>query len=251
MNAAAEDLRALLIGAAESPAERRDEWLERIAAHGAQAVEQLAGWIYDADLAPFAMRAIARAAELGAAEAAASALGEVRQRQLDPDRFEALVRTIDHIKAVPAPEGSSPGDRRPVQRLVAGQLYRRRELHASGLGGNRQKGISYPARGTHALLFSGGTGRSDYGYHDGPEGEYFRYFGEWSGSGDMTMTGGNRVIRDRSPQLYLFLGRGEGLYRFEGQFEYVSHRIQPAVRDGRESAAIVFRLRKVATEVEL
>ena len=38
--------------------------------------------------------------------------------------------------------------------LVEDKVYKRRDLHDAGLGGNQQKGISYPADGTYVLLFS-------------------------------------------------------------------------------------------------
>ena len=45
----------------------------------------------------------------------------------------------------------------------------------------------------------------EHGYADAPVGdEGYRYFGEWSGTGDMSMTGGNQMVLDRSPELYLF-----------------------------------------------
>jgi hypothetical protein len=48
--------------------------------------------------------------------------------------------------------------------LVVGRVYRRRELHLAGLGGNWQSGISYPADGTYVLLFSDPDARQEHGY---------------------------------------------------------------------------------------
>jgi len=102
------------------------------------------------------------------------------------------------------------------------------------------------------LLFSGGTGRTDFGYEDQwRDGERYEYFGEWNGPGDMNMTGGNAAIRDRSPELFLFVERQSGQHEFLGRFELVDMERRQAVRDGRESSAIVFVLRKVADVVEL
>jgi hypothetical protein len=126
--------------------------------------------------------------------------------------------------------------------LVVGRCYRRLDLHNGGLGGNRQKGISYPARGTYCLLFSDPNKVHDYGYKDQPIGDAgYRYFGEWSGAGDMVMTGGNKAISDRSPELYLFTAAACG-YVFRGRQRLVAVDHAKATRDGREFNAIVFVL---------
>lgn len=128
--------------------------------------------------------------------------------------------------------------------LVPGGIYRRRDLHRGGLGGNWQKGISYPAKGDYVLLFSNPHGRDEYGYHDRWESAtVYRYFGEWSGSGDMTMTGGNRKIIERSPELHLFTETPGG-YRYEGRLEFIDHQFETTRREGRTLSAIVFRLRR-------
>ena len=132
-----------------------------------------------------------------------------------------------------------------------GQFYRRRDLHAANLGGNQQKGISYPADGDHVLLFSGGSGHSLYGYDDhGVGDERYDYFGEFDGPGDMTMTLGNQRLIERSPRLYLFVEKSRGL-EFQGQFEYESHSTVTTKRDGRTVNAIVFRLHRISDRVDL
>lgn len=131
---------------------------------------------------------------------------------------------------------------RALAALEVGRLYRRRELHEQGLGGDRQKGISYPAGGNHVLLFSGARHRIDYGYRDTWERpDVFKYFGEWRGPGDMTLTRGNAAIVDRSPNLYLFL-YAKGLYKFAGRFRCLGQDTEPTRRDGKSALAIVFRL---------
>jgi hypothetical protein len=136
--------------------------------------------------------------------------------------------------------------------LVAGRKYRRRDLHDAGLGGNRQKGASYPAGGSHVLLFSGGTGHSSYGYDDHWIGDdRLQFFGEWSGPGDMTMTGGNAMIVERSPNLWVFFERSDGVHEFQGAFRYESRTSVAMKRDGRPATAIVFTLYKVADRVDL
>jgi hypothetical protein len=132
-----------------------------------------------------------------------------------------------------------------VTELVAGRCYRRRELHAAGLGGNWQKGISYPADGNYCLLFSDPSKAGEFGYRDAPVGENgYRYFGEWDGSGDMAMAGGNQAIVDRSPELYLFT-RADCGHVFRGRYMCEGHETELTTRDGREHRAIVFTLRRM------
>ncbi len=94
-------------------------------------------------------------------------------------------------------------------------------------------------------------GREVYGYEDRWDGDEFLYYGEWSGSADMALTGGNAAIVDRSPHLYLFTGHSKGVYRFEGQFEHVAHSHEWAKREGQQAKALVFRLRMVGDRVDL
>jgi hypothetical protein len=132
--------------------------------------------------------------------------------------------------------------------LVVGQAYRRKDLHDAGWGGNRQRGISYPAGGDHALLFSDPAKRHEYGYKDSWDGtNRYRYFGEWNGSGDMNMSAGNAAVRDRSPHLHLFAMSSQG-YRYQGQFRYIEHYIERTERDGRSLVAIVFLIERVALD---
>lgn len=131
-----------------------------------------------------------------------------------------------------------------VEDLVVGTCYRRRDLHLAGLGGNWQTGISYPADGTYCLLFSDPSKASDYGYRDSPDGEDgYRYFGRWDGTGDMTLSGGNQAVLDRSPELYLFTEAACGqVYR--GRYMCLGWEEELATRDGQQHKAIVFRLRR-------
>ena len=68
---------------------------------------------------------------------------------------------------------------------------------------------------------------------------------------DMSLTGGNRVIIDRSPNLYLFVNEGGGVHRFEGRFMATGHETVIAEREGTMGEAIVFTLERVADEVRL
>jgi hypothetical protein len=67
----------------------------------------------------------------------------------------------------------------------------------------------------------------------------------------MSLTGGNKAIVERSPNLYLFVGQGSGFHRFEGRFMVVSHERVVAEREGTIGEAIVFVLERVAAKVDL
>lgn len=136
-------------------------------------------------------------------------------------------------------------------RLERGRRYRRIDLHVAGLGGERRKRISYPARGDHALLFSGGAGEGAYGYRDAWESPaVYRYFGEWSGYVDMELRAGTAKIVERSPHLYLFTASG-GEWAFEGRFRHLEHGFERTEREGHSLRAIVFRLERVAASAVL
>ena len=225
-----------------------------IAAHGEDAIRRLAGeaWLLDPHYAAFATRTIRRAGEQGSREAAIQALRSARPR-INDERHQADID--DALKALgergrPAAKTKASSQNTTtvtpmsVDDLVTGSCYHRRSLHRAGLGGNWQRGISYPAHGTYALLFSDPSKVSEYGYKDQPVGGLgYRYFGEWNGAGDMTITGGNQVIVDRSPDLYLFTAASCGQLLL-GRFEFVSWERERAARDGRELTAIVFTLRR-------
>ena len=240
----------LLIAASEAPPGSRIDYRDRLAAHGDLAVEALMepSWIGDPSYAGFAIQTIRKAGELGAS----SAHGALR-------RAASMVSTEWHKKDIASALASlgvgAPGTKANKKQaivsavspiapddLVVGRCYRRSDLHNGGLGGNRQKGISYPAQGTYCLLFSDPNTVHAYGYKDQPIADNgYRYFGEWSGAGDMVMTGGNKAIGERSPELYLFTAAACG-YVFRGRQRLIAIESAKATRDGREFNAMVFVL---------
>jgi 5-methylcytosine-specific restriction enzyme A len=87
-----------------------------------------------------------------------------------------------------------------------GQLCRRRELHER-FGGQRQGGISTPAKAPFIFLITGDSGKQ-HGYSDEwTDDGVFLYTGE-DQHGDMRFVGGNRAIRDH-------LKNGKALHVFE------------------------------------
>lgn len=212
-------------------------------------------WLQDAALGAFAVRAIGRVADGGARRAAVSAFREGLAGGLqDPVRGDIereLTRLGESVgrprsKRVTAKAAPPTAPSLSLEDLVIGRVYRRgRDLHDHGLGGNRQKGASYPKDGTYVLLFADPSRERDLGYRDSWQGpDNFRLYGEWNGTGDMSMTEGNAAIRDRSPELYLFVAT-QGGHRFEGRFACDGFERELAVRDGQQFTAIVFRLSRV------
>jgi hypothetical protein len=246
---AEEELRKLLIAVAESPPDQRYESVDRAAAHGPAAIDAVADWLYDGDRADFALAVISRVAAAGAAQKAYAVLADVQRRQIHPIRLARLVREAERIGEMLATQATR--QRASLTHLERGATYRRSELHAAGLGGNRQTGISYPRTGDHALLMSTAGGKGHFGYHDRWEGDDYIYYGEWKGGPEMSMSGGNAAIIERSPNLYLFTSLGHGEYRFEGRMEYVEHSTEWTERAGKRQQAIVFRLRRVADRVDV
>ncbi len=249
-------LDALLVAAGEAPPNTRIMFRDDIAVFGDDAIQRLSGeaWILDSHYAAFAIRTIQRAGELGPRQLAIDALRRSRpnvsSERLQADIDAALIalgaQTRQAARPRPAGERTHDVPAMAVEDLVAGSCYKRRDLHASGLGGSPQAGISYPRDGTHALLFSNPDKVSEYGYKDQPVGDRgYRYFGGWHGSGDMSMTGGNKAVVDRSPELYLLIQASCG-YVYRGRFELLRWEIERAARDGREDQAIVFILQRAA-----
>jgi hypothetical protein len=243
------DLKALMDAASRATPDEREKLGEQIARYGDDAVRAMEPWLDEPELRPFAASTIRRAAELGARPIAEAVLRKAQRRVLAAAGASELGETAEAISDLRQREAPRP---RVLTRLVKGWLYRRPELFAAGLGGNPQAGISYPAKGDHALLLPTPGGRQKFGYRDRWDGpEEFLYYGEWKGTPDMSLTGGNQVIIERSPKLYFFPGQGKGIYLFEGAFEYLTHTFEWTERDRNRQRAIVFRLRRVSHTVEL
>ena len=246
----------LLIAAGEAPPDSRIEYRDDIAAFGREAIDRLVSheWIGDPKYAAFAIRTITKAAAFGAKQEAVIALrGALATATNETQRGDiaaALASLGDRYGKDPTKSAKAARTPRvlstalSLEGLVVGRCYTRTELNDS-LGGNRQKGISYPADGYHCLLFSDPLKVTEHGYADAPVGDDgYRYFGEWSGAGDMTMTGGNQMVMDRSPELYLFT-RSNRCHVYRGQFECRGWGTERAIRDGRSDTAIVFNLHRV------
>lgn len=126
--------------------------------------------------------------------------------------------------------------------FVVGQTYRRRDIHAK-YGGQRQGGISTPARVPFVFIFTGETGEQ-YGYRDDwtSAGTYL-YTGEGQ-LGDMRFISGNRAIRDQKKnrkQLLLFKQIKKGHVEFVGEMQYAGDQIRRGPdKNGREREVIVF-----------
>jgi hypothetical protein len=247
-----DDVERLIAAALSADPVDRIEYRDAIAAHGTAALDPLVELAEQPGLAAFAIRTISRIGETSPTYAV-EALRSIDRALVAGSAIGDLDHAIDALvpRRAPRPSPQPQRDLHPPTRLEVGQLYRRRDLHAAALGGNRQKGISYPADGDHVLLFSGGSGHSQYGYDDHWVGDgRYEYYGEFDGLGDMTMTLGNLRIIERSPRLYLFVEKTGGL-EFQGQFECESHSMVTTKRDGRIVNAIVFRLLRVRDRVDL
>lgn len=127
----------------------------------------------------------------------------------------------------------------------SGKTYVRRHLNDK-YGGQRQGGISTPAKHPLIFLFTSGAGEK-WGYRDhwDPDGT-FRFSGEGQ-QGNMDFRAGNKAIRDHvgnGRQVHLFEADGFGRARYFGQLVYTGHDLIANVPDGsgHPRTAIVFRL---------
>lgn len=128
-----------------------------------------------------------------------------------------------------------------------GETYKHMELHEL-YEGNHQSGISYPAKYSFIMLFTGGKGKIEGFYPDREENGIFYYSGEGK-SGDMEFTRGNLQIRDHiknGKELHMFRFVKKGYWKYIGQFESIEYEIQKAPgEDGIERKAIIFKLKEI------
>ena len=125
-----------------------------------------------------------------------------------------------------------------------GEVYKRSLIHEE-YGGNRQSGISYPAKHDMVFIFTGFSGE-EYGYNDRWENGYFLYYGEGQ-EGDMEFVRGNKAIRNQRENqkaLHLFQKVSKGFVKYLGEMEYVDYFVEER-RDTRDNLrkVIVFKLK--------
>ena len=251
-------MRVLTLEQAMTAAEKatpltRIDFRDPIAHFGEEGITAVQPWLRRPELAAFAVRVITRAGELGSKRTAVAVLAVELKTAASESMVNDLQSGLHRLGATRLGSGgtASPKARAratfstPEHDLVRGRSYKRRDLHAAGWGGNPQSGISYPAGGEHALLFSDPAMSHEHGYRDRWVGDEYHYYGAWNGTGDMVLSGSNKTILDRSPHLHLLI-RDQDLWRYEGQFECLGHEPELTVRDGREFRAIVFILKRAA-----
>jgi hypothetical protein len=120
------ELASLLESAQAAPPERRIEWRDGIAAHGASAIEGVRPWLVSGSLAAFAVRVIERAGINGEAELASKVLRAARPRvpeEVAPDVDWALQRLKAAMRPQPAtpvaPAAVTPVRRTPARSALA------------------------------------------------------------------------------------------------------------------------------------
>jgi len=133
--------------------------------------------------------------------------------------------------------------------FIVGKIYKRQQDIHEPYGGQRQNGISTPAKAPLVFVFTGDSGET-FGYKDSPmpDGTYW-YTGEGQ-TGDMQMVKGNAAIknhREKGKQLLFFESVPGNQVRFLGEVEYLGHHIEtrPDV-SGQFRQALIFHLGFVA-----
>jgi hypothetical protein len=110
------ELAALLEQAQSAPRDRRIEWRDPIAAHGATAIEGVRPWLADGELAAFAVRVIEQAGIGGEPQLAAKVLRAARTRVPDSvtgdvvwalQRLKTTSRPAQPERPAPAPVGGA------------------------------------------------------------------------------------------------------------------------------------------------
>jgi len=130
--------------------------------------------------------------------------------------------------------------------FVPNKVYKRSEIHDQ-YGGNRQYGISCPAKQPYIFIFSGNTGHK-HGYIDRWENaNVFSYTGEGQ-EGDMNFVRGNLELRDHianGKKVFLFIAAQRSYMKFEGEVELIVPKyFQAPDTNGKERTAIKFFFRR-------
>jgi hypothetical protein len=142
-----------------------------------------------------------------------------------------------------------PTPRKPsstqVELFRVGCTYTRSEIHKR-YGGQKQGGISTPAKLPIILLFTGAKRGAKYGYSDGWESNgRFKVTGQGQ-VGNMQFTRGNVAIRDHAKNrkdLHVFECIARRKVRYVGQMVYASHNLDTKRdRNGSPRTVIVFHL---------
>lgn len=106
--------------------------------------------------------------------------------------------------------------------FIPDQIYKRSSIHDQ-YGGNRQSGISYPARHPYIFIFSNKSGHK-HGYEDGwDNSNVFTYSGEGQ-AGNMEFTRGNLALRNHQldgKRVFLFEGANKSFVKFITELEFL------------------------------
>lgn len=130
--------------------------------------------------------------------------------------------------------------------FLPNKTYKRKELHVK-YGGQKQGGISTPAKHNFIMLFTGDQGQQ-YGYHDELVSDnIYMYTGEGQ-IGDMEFKKGNLAIRDHTRNgkdlfLFKYVKKGTGNVQYLGQMTCTGYQEHPGPdKNGEMRRIIVFEL---------
>lgn len=134
------------------------------------------------------------------------------------------------------------------------QIYQRSNLHDE-YGGNRQRGISNCVNHPIIFIFTNPNSDEQDVYIDEWKNKYFYYSGEGR-RGDMTMTGGNKSIRDHQKnkkQIHLFeKTTTSGMWKYIDELKLVDIKdYRNDDEDGIERQSFQFVLLSVTEEIKI
>ena len=234
-----------LVGATEAPPDRRIEYRDAIARHGHAGIDAVEPWILDPVMFRFAVRVIVRAGDFGFAEDARSSLRRFSRDPIPPDVLAEVDWGLGQLGARKARQRDRPRglrNRLPWRPRTSSSLVEPTgDAIRTGLaGGQLAERRQLPARRRpRAPVLRPSCGQSTrISRYMGGDTTY-RYFGAWSGTGDMELDAVNRTILARSPNLLLLTRSGDG-WRFEGYFSCDAFERQRTTREGAEFQASCF-----------